>query len=72
MQKKKLQPPLLVTIAALVLCLPLLLTGCGNSKNETVPSVVILPETDTELTEATPVPPMPQPLTWGASLLWNA
>lgn len=70
--KQKLQPPLPVTIAALVLCLPLLLTGCGNSKNAPVPSVVILPETDAELTEATPVPPMPQPLTWGASLLWNA
>lgn len=56
-------------IALVGLCLLQLLTGCGNTRTVYVPvSVVPLP---TNLTDETPQPTIPDPLTYGASLELN-
>ncbi|KAB3174789.1 peptidase [Escherichia coli] len=56
-------------IALHVLCLLPLLTGCGNSRTVYV-SVPVAP-LPASLTSDTPVPFIPNPLTYGASLELN-
>lgn len=56
-------------IALCALCLLQLLTGCGNTRTVYVPvPVVPLP---TNLTAETPQPPIPDPMSYGASLDLN-
>ncbi|EAO1206249.1 peptidase [Salmonella enterica] len=61
-----------MTRAALVLCLPVLLTSCNSLKSTPAPFPVSPPPIDAELTEPTGIPPMPMPFLWRSSLLWNA
>ncbi|WP_447722317.1 Rz1-like lysis system protein LysC [Edwardsiella tarda] len=57
-------------IALVGWCLLSLLSGCGSTRTVYVPAPV--PPISTELTADTPVPAVPDPLTWGASLDFNA
>uniref|UniRef100_UPI0035D6466C Rz1-like lysis system protein LysC n=2 Tax=Edwardsiella piscicida TaxID=1263550 RepID=UPI0035D6466C len=56
-------------IALAGLCLLALLSGCVSTRTVYVPAPV--PPISTELTADTPVPAVPDPLTWGASLDLN-
>ncbi|WP_109579579.1 Rz1-like lysis system protein LysC [Edwardsiella tarda] len=51
------------------LCLLSLLSGCVSTRTVYVPAPVV--PISTELTADTPVPVVPDPLTWGASLDLN-
>ncbi|MGY0151863.1 Rz1-like lysis system protein LysC [Edwardsiella tarda] len=57
-------------IALVGLYLLSLLSGCGSTRTVYVPAPVT--PISTELTADTPVPAVPDPLTWGASLELNA
>nr|WP_232238219.1 hypothetical protein [Edwardsiella hoshinae] len=56
-------------IALVGLCLLSLLSGCGSTRTVYVPAPAV--PLSTELTADTPVPTVPDPLTWGASLDLN-
>ena len=56
-------------IALVGLCLLLVLSGCGSTRTVYVPAPAV--PLSTELTADTPVPAVPDPLTWGASLDLN-
>ncbi|MFV4846629.1 hypothetical protein ACNJKD_09785 [Edwardsiella tarda] len=56
-------------IALVGLCLLSLLNGCGSTRTVYVPAPAV--QLSTELTADTPVPAVPDPLTWGASLDLN-
>nr|WP_071523980.1 hypothetical protein [Edwardsiella tarda] len=56
-------------IALVGWCLLSLLSGCGSTRTVYVPAPVT--PISTELTADTPVPEVPDPLTWGASLGLN-
>ncbi|MGY0155259.1 Rz1-like lysis system protein LysC [Edwardsiella tarda] len=56
-------------IALVGLCLLSLLSGCVSTRTVYVPAPVV--PISTELTADTPVPVVPDPLTWGASLDLN-
>ncbi|HDS4874383.1 TPA: hypothetical protein QHY04_004306, partial [Citrobacter koseri] len=73
MKRNKLSAPLQRRMIAVIgLFLLPLLTSCAGSNNTPALPVVISPQIDTELTEETPVPAMPLPFTYRASLFWNA
>ncbi|PEH72072.1 hypothetical protein CRM76_09160 [Edwardsiella tarda] len=56
-------------IALVGLCLLSLLSGCGSTRTVYVPAPAA--PLSAELTADTPVPVVPDPLTWGASLYLN-
>ncbi|WP_370556862.1 hypothetical protein NMD92_05810 [Edwardsiella tarda] len=58
-----------VMIALVGLCLLSLLSGCVSTRTVYVPAPAV--PLSTELTADTPVPAVPNPLTWGASLDLN-
>ncbi|WP_438333852.1 Rz1-like lysis system protein LysC [Edwardsiella tarda] len=56
-------------IALVGLCLLSVLSGCGSTRTVYVPAPAV--PLSAELTADTPVPAVPDPLTWGASLDLN-
>ncbi|MFV4846712.1 hypothetical protein ACNJKD_10235 [Edwardsiella tarda] len=56
-------------IALVGLCLLSVLSGCVSTRTVYVPAPAV--QLSTELTADTPVPAVPDPLTWGASLDLN-
>ncbi|UCP99469.1 Rz1-like lysis system protein LysC [Edwardsiella tarda] len=56
-------------LALVGLCLLSVLSGCGSTRTVYVPAPAV--PLSTELTADTPVPVVPDPLTWGGSLDLN-
>ncbi|WP_424955424.1 Rz1-like lysis system protein LysC [Escherichia marmotae] len=57
--------------ARLLLCLPLLLTACNSAPRPVVVTRTQCTPILESLTQATPVPSLPRPLTWGGLAVWS-
>ncbi|WP_444874863.1 Rz1-like lysis system protein LysC [Escherichia coli] len=57
--------------ARLLMCLPLLLTACNSAPRPVVVTQTQHAPLPESLTQPTPVPSLPRPLTWGGLAVWS-